>query len=195
MATSLPRADALTTEEKASLTSGESFWESKRIDRVGIPTVITDGAARRAQAGKGGDHLGLGDSVPATCFPPAVALGSSWDAAAAAERVGDALGVGVVDRGWSRGHPRPRRQHQAVAAVRAQLRIPLRGPDRLGRPRRSPRQRHPVHRCRRVAQALRGEQPGERPHALLEPTSTRARCARSTSAASSAWSRTPSRTP
>ena len=41
-------------------------------------------------------------------------------------------------------------------------------------------------RC--VAQALRGEQPGERPHARLEPTSTSGRCARSTCAASSGWS-------
>ncbi|WP_043635389.1 glycoside hydrolase family 3 C-terminal domain-containing protein [Nonomuraea candida] len=49
-----------------------------------------------------GDALGLRDSVPATCFPPAVALGSSWDPAlarrvgAALAREASALGVDVV---------------------------------------------------------------------------------------------------
>lgn len=54
--------------------------------------MLTDGPhglrKQRAEA----DHLGLADSVPATCFPPAVALGSSFDPELA-ERVGMALGV------------------------------------------------------------------------------------------------------
>jgi len=88
----LPRASALTTEEKAALTSGRSFWETKGIDRVGIPSVyLTDGPHGVRKQREGGDHLGIGDSVPATCFPPAVALGSSWDAELL-ERVGTALG-------------------------------------------------------------------------------------------------------
>ncbi|MFF1572735.1 glycoside hydrolase family 3 C-terminal domain-containing protein [Leifsonia sp. NPDC058292] len=92
MADSLPRASALTTEEKAALTSGASFWESKGIDRVGIPSIyLTDGPHGVRKQREGGDHLGIGDSVPATCFPPAVALGSSWDAELL-ERVGTALG-------------------------------------------------------------------------------------------------------
>ncbi len=92
MATSLPRADALTTEEKASLTSGNSFWESKGVDRVGIPSIyLTDGPHGVRKQREGGDHLGIGDSVPATCFPPAVALGSTWDPQLL-ERVGNALG-------------------------------------------------------------------------------------------------------
>ena len=28
---------------------------------------------------EGGDHLGLANSVPATCFPPAAGLASAWD--------------------------------------------------------------------------------------------------------------------
>ncbi|WP_457100634.1 glycoside hydrolase family 3 C-terminal domain-containing protein [Microbacterium sp. P5_E9] len=83
----------LTLEEKASLTSGASFWTTKPVERVGIPAVmLTDGPHGLRKQAQGGDHLGLGDSVPATCFPPAVALGSSWDAELA-ERVGVALGV------------------------------------------------------------------------------------------------------
>lgn len=83
----------LTLEEKASLTSGASFWTTKPVERVGIPAVmLTDGPHGLRKQAQGGDHLGLGDSVPATCFPPAVALGSSWDVDLA-ERVGAALGV------------------------------------------------------------------------------------------------------
>ncbi|WES63053.1 glycoside hydrolase family 3 C-terminal domain-containing protein [Microbacter sp. GSS18] len=83
----------LTLEEKASLTSGASFWYTKPIERVGIPAImVTDGPhGLRKQAGSS-DHLGLADSVPATCFPPAVGLGSSWDVELV-ERVGEALGT------------------------------------------------------------------------------------------------------
>ncbi|KRA24590.1 beta-glucosidase [Microbacterium sp. Root61] len=83
----------LTLEEKASLTSGASFWYTKGVERAGIPSVmVTDGPhGLRKQRGSA-DHLGIGDSVPATCFPPAVGLGSSWDTELA-YRVGEALGV------------------------------------------------------------------------------------------------------
>ena len=87
------RADltGLTVEQKAALTSGESFWRTKAVGD--IPSVmLTDGPHGLRKQREGGDHLGIGDSVPATCFPPAVALGSSWDAELA-ERVGTALGV------------------------------------------------------------------------------------------------------
>jgi len=88
----LARASELNTEEKAALTSGASFWETEGIDRVGIPSIyLTDGPHGVRKQAQGGDHLGIGDSVPATCFPPAVALGSSWDAELL-ERVGAALG-------------------------------------------------------------------------------------------------------
>ncbi|MFF3064499.1 glycoside hydrolase family 3 C-terminal domain-containing protein [Oerskovia sp. NPDC057915] len=83
----------LTLEEKASLTSGASFWWTKGVESAGIPAVmLTDGPhGLRKQRGSA-DHLGIGDSVPATCFPPAVGLGSSWDTELA-HRVGEALGV------------------------------------------------------------------------------------------------------
>ncbi|QKJ20604.1 glycoside hydrolase family 3 C-terminal domain-containing protein [Microbacterium hominis] len=85
--------DDLTLEEKASLTSGASFWWTKPIQRVGIPAImVTDGPHGLRKQAEGGDHLGIGTSVPATCFPPAVALGSSWDADLA-RRVGEALGA------------------------------------------------------------------------------------------------------
>ncbi|GAA1974714.1 glycoside hydrolase family 3 C-terminal domain-containing protein [Microbacterium pumilum] len=83
----------LTLEEKASLTSGASFWYTKPIERLGIPSImVTDGPHGLRKQRGGGDHLGLGDSVPATCFPPAVGIGSSWDVDLVA-RVGEALGI------------------------------------------------------------------------------------------------------
>lgn len=90
-----PAADIvaeLTVEEKASLTSGASFWTTQGIERAGIPAIVlTDGPhGVRLQKGSA-DHLGIGDSVPATCFPPAVALGSTFDPELL-ERVGTALG-------------------------------------------------------------------------------------------------------
>ncbi len=90
---SRPSASDLTLQEKASLTSGADFWTTKAVARVGIPSImLTDGPhGLRKQIGAT-DHLGLGASVPATCFPPAVALGSSFDPELV-ERVGAALGL------------------------------------------------------------------------------------------------------
>ena len=71
--------DGLTLEEKAGLTSGKDFWTTKAAGNV--PSVmLTDGPHGLRKQRQGADHLGLGDSVPATCFPPAVGLGSSYDA-------------------------------------------------------------------------------------------------------------------
>lgn len=83
----------LTREEKASLTSGANFWTTKSIEHAGIPSIMmTDGPhGLRKQTG-GSDHLGLEASEPATCFPPAAALGSTFDPELA-KRVGVAIGV------------------------------------------------------------------------------------------------------
>ena len=82
----------LTLEEKAALVVGAGFWRSLGIERAGIPALtITDGPHGLRNQEGGGDHLGLGVSVPATCYPPAAGLASSWNPALL-ERVGIALG-------------------------------------------------------------------------------------------------------
>lgn len=83
----------LTLQEKADLTSGADFWHTTGIQRLGIPRLmLTDGPhGLRKQRGNT-NVAGLSDSVPATCFPPAVALGCSFDPGLA-RRVGIALGV------------------------------------------------------------------------------------------------------
>ncbi|MBM0065542.1 glycoside hydrolase family 3 C-terminal domain-containing protein [Alkalicoccobacillus gibsonii] len=70
----------LTIEEKAELCSGKDFWTTQAVERLGIPSIMmTDGPhGLRKQAGES-DHLGLNESVPATCFPSAVGLASTWN--------------------------------------------------------------------------------------------------------------------
>jgi beta-glucosidase len=66
----------MTLEEKALLLSGDGWWHTRAIDRLGIPSIsIFDGphGLRKVEGG------GLPTSVPATCFPTASALASSWD--------------------------------------------------------------------------------------------------------------------
>ena len=82
----------LTLEEKASLVIGSDFWHTAAVERLGVPRImVSDGPhGLRAQM-KEADHLGLSTSVPATCFPTAAALGSSWNAELF-RMVGEALG-------------------------------------------------------------------------------------------------------
>jgi len=82
----------MTLEEKAGLCSGLDFWHLKGIERLGIPSImVTDGPHGLRKQRGGSDHLGLFDSVPATCFPSAAGLACSWDRDLI-EQVGIALG-------------------------------------------------------------------------------------------------------
>lgn len=70
----------MTLEEKASLCSGEDFWHLKCVERLGIPEImVADGPHGLRKQARGGDHLGMKKSVPATCFPTAALLASTWD--------------------------------------------------------------------------------------------------------------------
>ena len=85
--------------EKAAMLSGGSEWDSRGNDRAGIPSfVMSDGPhGVRRQLGAG-DHLGIGASQPATCFPTACTVANSWDPALA-EEMGGALGSEAHDLG------------------------------------------------------------------------------------------------
>jgi len=84
--------DQMTLEEKAGMCSGLDFWHLKGVERLGIPSImVTDGPhGLRKQKGSS-DHIGIFDSVPATCFPSAAGLAGSWDRELIG-RVGIALG-------------------------------------------------------------------------------------------------------
>lgn len=77
---------------KIALTGGLDFWHTQPVAETGLPSVmLTDGPHGVRMQPEGGDHVGLGESVPATCFPPAVGLASTWSRDIV-QRVGVALG-------------------------------------------------------------------------------------------------------
>jgi beta-glucosidase len=110
----MDRADEIlmkmTLEDKIALCSGASFWETKKYERYGIPSLfMCDGphGLRKQESGGGEDMLGLNKSRPATCFPAEVTTAGSWDTElieaigaaigeeAKAQRVGLVLGPGA----------------------------------------------------------------------------------------------------
>jgi len=83
---------ALTLEDKAALVCGQTMWTTHAVERLGIASLrLTDGPHGLRRPSQGGDHLGLYASEPATCFPTAAALASSWNPELL-EQIGTALG-------------------------------------------------------------------------------------------------------
>jgi beta-glucosidase len=84
---------ALPLERKALLLSGRDFWSTEPVEEAGLPSVLmTDGPHGVRRQKGASDQIGFLDSLPATCFPPAVAVGSSWDPDLA-ERLCAAVGI------------------------------------------------------------------------------------------------------
>lgn len=79
----------MTLEEKASLCSGETAWSTKAITRLGIPSIFMTDGPHGLRKAEGFDFT---NSIPATCFPTASALASSWNPALA-QKMGEALAV------------------------------------------------------------------------------------------------------
>ena len=82
----------MTLEEKVSLLSGSTVWQTQPIERLGIPSVIlADGPHGLRYQEEGGDNVGAAPAKPATCFPTAATLASTWDRELLSE-IGVALG-------------------------------------------------------------------------------------------------------
>ena len=81
----------LTPQQQATLTTGAGFWMTAAIPEASIePIRFSDGPhGLRKQSGQG-DNLGIGRSDPATCFPPAAGIASSWNPDLL-QRVGEAI--------------------------------------------------------------------------------------------------------
>ena len=82
----------LTKEQKAALLQGKTVWTTYSFEHADIPEIfLADGPhGLRKQAGSA-DHLGLNESIPATCFPTAAGMANSWNPELA-EELGRALG-------------------------------------------------------------------------------------------------------
>jgi beta-glucosidase len=68
----------MTLEEKAALCTGASAWTTTPIERLGVPEmIVSDGphGVRRVPDVSSMVH----ESLPATCFPTASCLASTWD--------------------------------------------------------------------------------------------------------------------
>lgn len=80
----------MTLEEKAALCTGKNHWATLEFERLGVPELrMSDGphGLRRIPD----EELGSEKSLPATCFPTASCMASSWDRDLLHE-IGNALG-------------------------------------------------------------------------------------------------------
>ena len=79
--------------EKADFCSGADFWTLPLNERLGLPAImLTDGPHGLRKQAEAGGPASIARSVPATCFPTAAALASTWDPDLLRE-VGTALGA------------------------------------------------------------------------------------------------------
>ena len=150
----------MTLEEKATLLTGDSAWTTAAMPRLGLPSLrMADGphGVRRTQS-TGSMAFG---AQAATCFPTASSTAATWDPDLLRE-----MGEAIATRGHrprGRRRPRARGQHEAIAAVRPELRVLLGGPIPGRASRRRMDRRRAVARGRCVAQASCRQQPGDAP--------------------------------
>ena len=91
--------EQMTLEEKTAFLGGKGEWETWDFKKHNLPSIFcSDGPhGIRKQAGAG-DHLGLNESLKATCFPTAATIANSWDEELG-EQLGDALGEEAMVQG------------------------------------------------------------------------------------------------
>ncbi len=75
--------EKMSLEQKAAFVSGFDYWHLEESAELGLPKImVTDGPhglRKQNTDKKASDGIGLGNSVPATCFPPAATSSCSWD--------------------------------------------------------------------------------------------------------------------
>lgn len=75
--------EKMSLEQKASFVSGYDYWHLEEAPELGLPKImITDGPhglRKQNTDKKTSNGIGLGNSVPSTCFPPASTSSCSWD--------------------------------------------------------------------------------------------------------------------
>ena len=89
----------MTLEDKIALCSGENFWETKKYEKYGIPSLfMCDGPHGLRKQENAADMLGVNKSRKATCFPAEVTTAGSWDPELLAE-IGAAIGEEAREQG------------------------------------------------------------------------------------------------
>ncbi|MEU6171319.1 glycoside hydrolase family 3 C-terminal domain-containing protein [Streptantibioticus parmotrematis] len=98
-ATTSPHLAALSLAEKAALTSGRNDFTTEAAPAADVPSfLLADGPHGLRLPRPDGSQAALRSEKAATCFPPAVALGSSWDVDLA-RRVAAAIGAEAAAHG------------------------------------------------------------------------------------------------
>lgn len=70
----------LDIEKKARLLTGEGFWSTRGCAEIGLEAVrLSDGPNGMRVQKKRPNHLGLGSSLPATCYPTASAVACTFN--------------------------------------------------------------------------------------------------------------------
>lgn len=70
----------LDIERKAELLTGDGFWSTRACPEIGLSAVkLSDGPNGMRVQNKRPSHIGLGSSLPATCYPTASAVACSFN--------------------------------------------------------------------------------------------------------------------
>ncbi|MGN0818443.1 MAG: glycoside hydrolase family 3 C-terminal domain-containing protein [Candidatus Coproplasma sp.] len=86
---------------KAKLLTGKSFWCSAECKEIGLDSfMLSDGPHGLRVQKRDANHLGLGKSLPATCYPTAATMACSWDTELC-EELGRYLGEEAASQGSS----------------------------------------------------------------------------------------------
>ncbi len=70
--------DKMTLEDKAALCTGASAWTTTPIEHLGVPEIIVSDGPHGVRRVPDAKSLVM-SSLPATCFPTASSLASTWD--------------------------------------------------------------------------------------------------------------------
>ena len=110
--------ERMSLPEKCYLLSGKDFWQTRSVEREGIPSVtLSDGPHGVRKQEGASDQLGLNGSLPATCYPTASSDDSQQLGHGTRRRNRCPSGHGSRIPGRMRA-ARPGAEHQAQPALR-----------------------------------------------------------------------------
>lgn len=89
--------DQLSIRQKCDLLTGKNFFGTLGIDELDIPSAfLSDGPHGLRRQLDTSDHLGLNESIPATCFPTAASMANSFNT-----ELGEKVGVALAEEAIS----------------------------------------------------------------------------------------------